>query len=81
MTSDATACRIIVSDHGTGSPPDVRARLFTPFFTTKTHGTGLGLVTAKRIIEAHAGTLHLEHPDGGGTRVVVQLPIRPRPTG
>jgi signal transduction histidine kinase len=55
---------------------DVRERLFTPFFTTKARGSGLGLATAKRIVEAHGGELRMEFPAEGGTRVVIQLPVR-----
>jgi two-component system sensor kinase FixL len=69
-------CRIAVSDQGPGVPVDVRERLFTPFFTTKARGSGLGLATAKRIVEAHGGELRMEFPAEGGTRVVIQLPVR-----
>jgi PAS domain S-box-containing protein len=68
-------CRIEVSDRGPGVPPDMRARMFEPFFTTKHRGTGLGLPTAKRVIERHSGTIEILCPDGGGTTVVVTLPV------
>jgi len=55
-------------------PEDVRAKVFTPFFTTKARGTGLGLATARRIVEAHGGTIGLEWPPEGGTTVVIELP-------
>jgi signal transduction histidine kinase len=67
-------CRIVVTDAGPGMPPDVLAQVFTPFYTTKARGTGLGLPTAKRIVEAHAGTLAIECPPGGGTVVTIDLP-------
>lgn len=54
-------------------PPEVRARLFKPFFTTKTRGSGLGLATAKRTVEARGGALRVEFPADGGTRVVIDL--------
>jgi two-component system sensor kinase FixL len=77
-------CRIEVTDRGPGVPPEVRDRLFTPFFTTKARGHGLGLAVTKRIIEAHGGTVRAEFPGEGGTRVVLQLPSaaagRPKPT-
>jgi two-component system sensor kinase FixL len=66
---------ITVSDHGPGIPPDVRAKLFTPFFTTKSRGTGLGLSTVKRLVEAHQGTITVLSPDEGGTTVVIHLPL------
>lgn len=68
------SCEIAILDEGPGVLPDIRERLFSPFFTTKARGTGLGLATAKRIIEAHSGTLRMEFPAEGGTRVIVQLP-------
>src|SRR5262245_2123003 len=68
------ACRITVRDEGPGIPADVRGRIFKPFFTTKARGTGLGLPTAKRIIEAHGGTIAIECPPEGGTIVTIQLP-------
>jgi len=52
----------------------VRQKLFTPFFTTKARGTGLGLSTAKRLVEAHGGTILIECPPGGGTTVTLELP-------
>jgi signal transduction histidine kinase len=69
------ACLISVSDQGPGIPPEVREKIFTPFFTTKVRGTGLGLPTAKRLIEAHQGKIAVECPPGGGTTVRLQLPL------
>jgi two-component system sensor kinase FixL len=63
-----------IVDHGPGIPPDVREKLFTPFFTTKSRGTGLGLSTAKRFVEAHGGTMTVECPPDGGTIVTLNLP-------
>jgi two-component system sensor histidine kinase HydH len=68
-------CEIAVRDHGAGIPADVRERIFEPFFTTKHRGTGLGLPTAKRIIERHGGILRIECPEGGGTIVRMSLPL------
>jgi two-component system sensor kinase FixL len=72
-------CQIAFQDSGPGIPPDIREKIFTPFFTTKSRGTGLGLPTAKRIVEAHAGTLAIECPPGGGTIVTVDLPVSASP--
>jgi signal transduction histidine kinase len=55
-------------------PADVRERMFEPFFTTKHRGTGLGLSTAKRLVEQHRGEMRAECPAGGGTIVTVSLP-------
>lgn len=68
-------CDIVLADSGPGIPSEILDKLFTPFFTTKARGTGLGLPTAKRIIEAHSGTIGIDSPPGGGTRVTIQLPI------
>jgi len=69
------ALRIDVRDTGPGIPPDVLEKLFTPFFTTKARGTGLGLSTAKRIMEAHGGTIAVQSSPGGGTTVALTLPL------
>ena len=50
---------------GPGIPPEVREKVFTPFFTTKTRGSGLGLPTCRRLIEAHRGTLAIDCPPQG----------------
>jgi len=68
-------CRITLRDTGPGIPADVRERIFTPFFTTKARGTGLGLPTAKRIIEAHGGSIAIANPPEGGTTVELTLPL------
>lgn len=69
---------IDVVDGGTGIAPGIQPRLFTPFFTTKAQGTGLGLPTVRRIAEAHGGTVHIVSSDSSGTRVRFTLPIRNR---
>jgi PAS domain S-box-containing protein len=59
---------LTVSDTGMGMSADVKARLFMPFFTTKEDGNGLGLATAKKVIEAHNGDIVVESgPDEGAT--------------
>jgi len=61
-------------DTGPGMTGDVRARMFEPFFTTKHRGTGLGLSTARRLVELHGGSMSAECPPDGGTIVTVSLP-------
>jgi two-component system sensor kinase FixL len=70
-----TTCQIVFVDAGPGMSPDVREKIFTPFFTTKARGSGLGLPTVKRLIEAHHGQIAVECPPTGGTTVVIRLPI------
>jgi two-component system sensor kinase FixL len=67
--------QVTVRDQGPGIPDDVRQRLFQPFFTTKSRGTGLGLSTARRLIEAHGGTIAIDCPPEGGTVVTIRLPL------
>lgn len=74
VTTDDLTCRIAVADTGPGIPPGIRERVFTPFFTTKPRGTGLGLSTAKRFIEAHHGRMSVTCPPAGGTIVAIELP-------
>lgn len=72
---DGAMARIDVRDEGPGIPQSVQAHLFDPFFTTKRHGTGLGLSIARRIAEAHRGTLTFESEVGKGTCFTLRLPL------
>jgi signal transduction histidine kinase len=74
LSSVDGTCLIAFQDDGPGIAPEIRDKIFTPFFTTKSRGSGLGLPTAKRLIEAHAGNIRIECPEGGGTTVSIQLP-------
>ncbi len=69
------SCEISIRDEGPGIPAEVRDHLFEPFFTTKHRGTGLGLATARRIIDSHGGSLTLESPEGGGTIARIRVPL------
>ena len=66
--------QIAVADNGPGMPPDVKDKVFEPFFTTRSRGTGLGLPIARRVVEAHGGRIGIETPAGGGTVVSMSLP-------
>jgi signal transduction histidine kinase len=66
--------RVAIRDAGRGMSPEVRARLFEPFYTTRSDGTGLGLPLARRIARAHGGEIDVESAPGAGTTVVVRLP-------
>lgn len=65
-----------MADEGCGIPEQDQEKIFSPFFTTKKHGTGLGLCISKRIIEEHAdGSLSMESKEGKGTSFKVSLPV------
>lgn len=66
--------RLDVRDSGQGIPPDVRARLFTPYFTTKSGGSGLGLAIVARIAEEHQGEVSVESEQGEGSMFSLWLP-------
>lgn len=68
------ALEVRVEDDGPGMPEEVRSRIFTPFFTTKPHGSGLGLPVVHRAIEAHRGAVFVESAPGRGTRFTIVLP-------
>jgi signal transduction histidine kinase len=68
---------IEVRDRGPGLAPEAWASLFRPFFTTKEKGTGLGLALAKKVADAHGGTLALERREGGGTVARLAIPAEP----
>ncbi len=65
---------VAIADNGPGLTPEQRRNLFEPFFTTKTQGTGLGMAIAKRIVEAHGGTIEIGFGHGPGGRIVITLP-------
>lgn len=75
ITTAEAACRIAFVDGGPGIPTDIREKIFTPFFTTKSRGSGLGLPTVKRLVDAHSGTIAIDCPPEGGTTVIVSLPL------
>jgi two-component system sensor kinase FixL len=74
LSSAEDTCQIVFRDTGPGIPADVREKVFTPFFTTKARGSGLGLPTAKRLVEAHHGHISIACPADGGTTVTIHLP-------
>lgn len=69
------AVRVSIQDTGRGIPPEVRPKIFHPFFTTRTHGTGLGLALAQHIVEDHGGRITVESEVGQGTTFTIELPV------
>ncbi len=65
-------------DTGLGMDEETLAKAFRAFYTTKQGGSGLGLPTARKIVEAHAGTIDIESAAGRGTKVSIWLPAPPR---
>lgn len=65
-------------DTGCGIEPEVQAKMFEAFYSTKSGGSGLGLPTAKRIVEAHGGRIAVESELGRGTKFTIALPTPPR---
>jgi C4-dicarboxylate-specific signal transduction histidine kinase len=64
-----------ISDSGPGVPAQIKDQLFRPFFTTKPHGTGLGLAAGRAILQAHQGSLGYENLAAGGCRFWFRIPL------
>jgi two-component system sensor histidine kinase FlrB len=65
---------IMLQDNGPGIPDEIQEQLFTPFFTTRSGGTGLGLAVARAIVNAHHGDIHVDSKVGKGSSFMVCLP-------
>jgi len=65
---------IRIADNGPGFDSEVRERIFEEFFTTKTHGTGLGMAICKRYVEAHQGTIDANSGESGCAEIIMTLP-------
>ncbi len=69
-------CQISISDTGIGIEEELLKNLFSPFFTTKKKGNGLGLVEAQKIVQAHFGTIDVRSKVGKGTTFTISLPLK-----
>jgi len=67
---------LTISDTGGGMTEEQRLHIFEPFFSTKAHGTGLGLTAALQVVEEHGGKIFCESAVGKGSRFVIQLPVQ-----
>jgi PAS domain S-box-containing protein len=65
---------LVVEDDGPGIPDEAFSKLFTPFYTTKADGTGLGLATVKKLIELHGGRIKAQNRPEGGARFIIEIP-------
>lgn len=81
LQSPGAYLKLLVIDTGIGMNEEVRSSLFRPFFTTKDSGTGLGLVSCKRIVTNHRGYLRVLSEQGKGTTFEVYLPLEAVDTG
>jgi two-component system nitrogen regulation sensor histidine kinase NtrY len=71
---EETRVIVEVADTGVGITPEESARLFTPYYTSKPHGTGLGLAVAQSIVSDHGGKIRVRSEPGSGTTFVIELP-------
>ncbi|MCU0626915.1 MAG: HAMP domain-containing histidine kinase [Gemmatimonadaceae bacterium] len=74
-TATPAAVRIAVADTGCGMTPDVLARIWEPYVTSKPGGTGLGLAIVKQAVDAHGGAVHAASTPGTGTTITLTLPV------
>lgn len=65
-----------VTDTGVGMSPEVRSKVFDAFYSTRSGGSGLGLPTTRKIVEAHGGTIRVESEPGKGSQFSIRLPAR-----
>jgi two-component system nitrogen regulation sensor histidine kinase NtrY len=73
----APAVEVVVRDDGVGIPADQLGRIFEPYFTTKAHGTGLGLALVRQTIHDHGGTISVASEPGRGSAFTITLPLGP----
>jgi len=74
LREDDNGCTVEVGDAGPGIPDDAKSKIFTPFFTSRAKGMGLGLSIVKGIVEAHHGRICETGNQGDGARFIIFLP-------
>lgn len=75
IQKEGQSCLLSITDTGVGIPKHILSKVYTPFFTNKDTGTGLGLVICKRIVNMYNGTIKIDSVEGKGTTVQVHLPL------
>jgi len=77
IRADCTGEQLLVTirDDGCGIGPEEAARVFQPYFTTKKHGTGLGLFVTRKLVIDHGGSIEFQSLPGSGTTFCVRLPV------
>ncbi len=68
--------RIAIRDNGPGIAPEIKEKIFVPFYTTKKNGTGVGLPLAQKIVHAHGGVMDLVSEPGKGSDFIIKIPVR-----
>ncbi|UCD72328.1 MAG: hypothetical protein JSW70_04865, partial [Syntrophobacterales bacterium] len=81
QNQSSDSLEISISDSGKGIPPQDMDKIFNPFYSTKTHGTGLGLATAKRIVEEHGGSISVDSVLEKYTTFKIQFEVEPKIEG
>jgi nitrogen fixation/metabolism regulation signal transduction histidine kinase len=79
LVASRDAVEITVADTGHGVTPELKERLFLPYFSTRKRGTGLGLAIVSRVIEEHRGSIRVEENRPVGARFIFELPVVPEP--
>ncbi|HKA57166.1 MAG TPA: HAMP domain-containing sensor histidine kinase [Gemmatimonadales bacterium] len=77
VSSAEAGLLVTIADHGPGIPADLRQRVFEPYFTTKSDGTGLGLALVRITMEAHGGTISVNETPGGGATFSIEFALPP----
>lgn len=73
--ADPRGGTLTVSDNGSGFPPNILARVFEPYVTSKAKGTGLGLAIVKKIVDDHKGEIRIGNRESGGAEITIRLPL------
>ncbi len=79
LVGSRDAVEVTVADTGHGVTPELKEKLFLPYFSTRKRGTGLGLAIVSRVIEEHHGSIRVEENQPVGARFIIELPVVPEP--